>query len=287
MLVVTVNLLGFLVASMAMPVSGTVQQKAATFRPFFPEITVLDTKKSPVVGASVLMMKAGGGKGSILSRGLTGQGGLFTIPMSAPLSRLFVSDGRSITTATVKSFHDLPMTLVLKRLGGSLRGTVVDAKGQAILKATVRCYEWYEGGGGYETRTCHTDEKGEFQFGGLFPDFEYGFEVSAPGFGLIQAIKHFKCKSGKTVVVPRVVLPVADSNIVGSLKDRSGKPIANARLSLVIYGREVFTNENGVFELSSLPKGKHMVEIRVGADYMSTTLSAGKSMNDVVFVQGN
>ncbi len=107
---------------------------------------------------------------------------------------------------------------------------------------------------------------GTFAMDGVVPGISYNVNVSAPGnasaFG-----KPFEGVSGETHRLPDIVLPRTDQTIAGTAVDGLGRPLAGVQVygtpvraggierSVRIGGGQVYSDKNGRFRLTGIPRG--------------------------------
>jgi hypothetical protein len=167
---------------------------------------------------------------------------------------------------------------------GKVQGRVVDENGRPVSNATVQLLQhvpdaetkivFYSTAGAIPINVA---PDGTFVMEDLVPGMPYNVSVTAPGHASAFGAP-FDGKSGSTISLSDIVLPRADQVVAGTVVDPRGRPVAGVQVhgtpvraggierSVRISSGQVFTDTNGRFRLTGIPRGP----VRLSA-YVSPT----------------
>ena len=163
----------------------------------------------------------------------------------------------SMLAKTVTGDTDLKGDIVLAP-AGTIRGKVSDKEGKPIPSVNVIASI-----GDATIRSTECDTTGQFVIPEVAGNVEYTLTIKAEHFGRIRC-DAVQVAPGTTQDVGTRVLYRADKTIEGTVKDETGKPVADASIGCVNETRESLSTRsdaNGCFRFKNLVEGYY----RIGA----------------------
>lgn len=265
------------------------QTKSLSFRvtPYLPPKpvpgVVLGPDGKPVPGAEVLATDMNESE----RKAVTDDGGRFVFddPGLPPEARLYARSGGLATPmgSPPAGAGDVTLRLAPGALS-SFRGQVNDQNGKPLAGAKVALIRWQSVHGsehGSDVDSVQTDAQGRYVFGPAYGDFPYMVRVEAAGYGSKYSDR-FQAAGGKSLDVPALVIPKADSFVAGTVVDPQGHPVPAAEVtdSEVPDGRAV-TDARGRFRINGVPGPKAIVQVQAPENrFASIQVAAGRE--DVV-----
>ncbi|MCF7668226.1 MAG: carboxypeptidase regulatory-like domain-containing protein [Verrucomicrobia bacterium] len=143
--------------------------------------------------------------------------------------------------------------------GAGIEGKVVNENGEPIVDARVVLQFWGSNYGVSFGRETTTNDKGEYQFDALFPDWRYSVNISkVEGYGSGRQ-DVWSDSTGSSVEVENIVLKKADRKVSGQVIDINGNGIADVRLSVYGQGQphlRMNADKDGYFEFDGVCAGE-------------------------------
>ncbi|MBA6439504.1 MFS transporter [Streptomyces sp. GMR22] len=245
---------------------------------------VLGPGDTPLADAAVTLIDTGGRQ---LGRTVTGRDGRYHLPAPDTASVVLIGSaaGHQPQAATLL-VSDLPVVCDLRLSGGGgLTGSVRALGGEPLAGATATA----TGPEGEVAGSATADEKGEFALPELAPG-TYALTVAAAGHRPYAT--QVELTAGAPVRVDAELSPAA--RVRGTVRDRGGRPLGDARVSLLdasgdVVG-QVITGTDGAFGFEALT-GDHYTVVASG--YAPATRqvtvggAAGAERRDVDFLLGH
>ncbi|MBI0298928.1 MFS transporter [Streptomyces sp. PRKS01-29] len=245
---------------------------------------VLGPGDTPLADAAITLIDTGGRQ---LGRTVTGRDGRYHLPAPDTASVVLIGSaaGHQPQAATLL-VSDLPVVCDLRLSGGGgLTGSVRAVDGEPLAGATATA----TGPDGDVAGSATADEKGEFALPELAPG-RYTLTVAAAGHRPYAT--QVELTAGEPVRVDAELPPAA--RVRGTVRDRGGRPLGDARVSLLdasgdVVG-QVITGEDGSFGFEALT-GDHYTVVASG--YAPATRqvtvggAAGTERRDVDFLLGH
>ncbi|WP_438452447.1 MFS transporter [Streptomyces asiaticus] len=245
---------------------------------------VLGPGDTPLAEAAVTLIDTGGRQ---LGRTVTGRDGRYHLPTPDTASVVLIGSaaGHQPQAATLL-VSDLPVVCDLRLSGGGgLTGSVRALGGEPLAGATATA----TGPEGEVAGSATADEKGEFGLPELAPG-TYALTVTAAGHRPYAT--QVELTAGEPVRVDAELSPAA--RVRGTVRDRGGRPLGDARVSLLdasgdVVG-QVITGADGSFGFDALT-GDHYTVVASG--YAPATRqvtvggAAGTERRDVDFLLGH
>ena len=124
-----------------------------------------------------------------------------------------------------------------------------------------------------------TDANGRYRIKAIPLDSKYTIRAKAYGFAPAAAPAWiFEDQAGRVEVKP-LVLQRANLSISGTVRDKSGKPVPNARVNIQGQGQPdglyVRTDKTGRFTIEGLCQGRVQLLVQYGAGRSNISASAG------------
>ena len=178
-------------------------------------------------------------------------------PQTTYKLRARLGDAFTLSTTSASAGQQQPVLLTLRPNSAvSLTGQVVDERGQPIPRAVVDASSRGDIGGPH-FHGVPTDAQGRFRMDGLWPGFEYGLRVDAPGHTSTRA-PDVSVKPGETHDFGQIALTAARGMVTGRVVDEGGRPLAGVRVFNSGDAPEVVeakTDPEGRFRLEGLSAG--------------------------------
>jgi RNA polymerase sigma-70 factor (ECF subfamily) len=195
----------------------------------------------------------------------TEEDGTFRLGALAPgeLEANVQADGWAIErfVFVVRSGEQVDREFVLHR-GPTLRGRLVDMRGEALAKWMVRA-TWSEGNV-FDFKRAITDREGVFVIGGC-RDAPYDVEVSKGSFPVVKLSDVDPSGPDLRIEVPDEAM--AACHVMGRVMGPDGEPLAGARVSLFAVGANsspvVATDLDGGFRFGPVPGGDYQVGVSI------------------------
>lgn len=247
-----------------------------------------------VTNADIVMEKIAGGFGRVFDRnGPVNRAFIFAANQPRPAST--ASDGSfKILVAQATEIEVVSPHHQSKRLtvtpgsqtdvelmpGGTARGRVVDAAGQAVSQAQVTV-NWFQADGRapynasiFPIQTVNASD-GSFEVGPLRPG-RYTLAARS-GSSTMGESSTFEIKGGSDVAGLRIELPIG-AVVTGYVSDEAGNPIPRARVEFFeAFARfatpSSLTDAEGRFRIEGVPPGRR--SLRVTAKGFMTRIAAG------------
>ncbi|NEW72017.1 MFS transporter [Streptomyces rhizosphaericus] len=245
---------------------------------------VLGPGDTPLADAAVTLIDTGGRQ---LGRTVTGRDGRYHLPAPDTASVVLIGSaaGHQPQAATLL-VSDLPVVCDLRLSGGGgLTGSVRALGGEPLAGATATA----TGPEGEVAGSATADEKGEFALAELAPG-TYALTVAAAGHRPYAT--QVELTAGAPVRVDAELSPAA--RVRGTVRDRGGRPLGDARVSLLDASGDVvgqtITGADGSFGFEALT-GDHYTVVASG--YAPATRqvtvggAAGTERRDVDFLLGH
>ncbi|AGP55018.1 MFS transporter [Streptomyces rapamycinicus] len=245
---------------------------------------VLGPGDTPLADAAITLIDTGGRQ---LGRTVTGRDGRYHLPAPDAASVVLIGSaaGHQPQAATLL-VSDLPVVCDLRLSGGGgLTGSVRAVGGEPLAGATVTA----TGPEGEVTGSVTADEKGEFALPELAPG-AYTLTVAAAGYRPYAT--QVELTAGEPVRVDAELPPAA--RVRGTVRDRGGLPLGDARVSLLdasgdVVG-QVITGADGSFGFEALT-GDHYTVVASGYAPATRQITvggaAGTERRDVDFLLGH
>ncbi|WP_413103258.1 MFS transporter [Streptomyces sp. Inha503] len=245
---------------------------------------VLGPGDTPLADAAITLIDTGGRQ---LGRTVTGRDGRYHLPAPDAASVVLIGSaaGHQPQAATLL-VSDLPVVCDLRLSGGGgLTGSVRAVGGEPLPGATATA----TGPEGEVAGSVTADEKGEFALPELAPG-TYTLTVAAAGHRPYAT--QVELTAGEPVRVDAELPPAA--RVRGTVRDRGGLPLGDARVSLLdasgdVVG-QVITSPDGSFGFDALT-GDHYTVVASGYAPATRQITvggaAGTERRDVDFLLGH
>ncbi|MGW7695509.1 MFS transporter [Streptomyces asiaticus] len=245
---------------------------------------VLGPGDTPLADAAITLIDTGGRQ---LGRTVTGRDGRYHLPAPDTASVVLIGSatGHQPQAATLL-VSDLPVVCDLRLSGGGgLTGSVRALGGEPLAGATATA----TGPEGEVAGSVTADEKGEFALPELAPG-TYALTVAAAGHRPYAT--QVELTAGEPVRVDAELAPAA--RVRGTVRDRGGVPLGDARVSLLdasgdVVG-QVITGADGSFGFEALT-GDHYTVVASGYAPATRQITvggaAGTERRDVDFLLGH
>lgn len=259
------------------PTNGMVQVNITLYSALVNlEGRVVDADGYPVYAAEVVLYRQGVGATLRTSTDANGMYRFKDLPRTGVPSLLVETarDGKAADSggtggATLLDpgiAQGLIPTLSLPDSGVELRGRVTDARRSPV--ADARVVVTLDG----ETREVRSGFDGDFVLGGIRAGAQATLRVEAPG---LVAVAGGPLTVSATTPEQTFVLRPATGSVRGRVVDRSGRPVAGARVELLQDGRGLVdatvTDAAGLYALPAAPAGGGGYTLRVRSDLLGVS----------------
>ncbi|WPB90905.1 MFS transporter [Streptomyces malaysiensis] len=245
---------------------------------------VLGPGDTPLADAAITLIDTGGRQ---LGRTVTGRDGRYHLPAPDTASVVLIGSAAGYQPqAATLLVSDLPVVCDLRLSGGGgLTGSVRAVDGEPLAGATATA----TGPDGDVAGSATADEKGEFALPELAPG-TYALTVAAAGHRPYAT--QVRLTAGEPVRVNAELRAAA--RVGGTVRDRGGRPLGDARVSLLdasgdVVG-QVVTGPDGSFGFEALT-GDHYTVVASGYAPATRQITvggaAGPERRDVDFLLGH
>lgn len=245
---------------------------------------VLGPGDTPLADAAITLIDTGGRQ---LGRTVTGRDGRYHLPAPDTASVVLIGSAAGYQPqAATLLVSDLPVVCDLRLSGGDgLTGSVRAVDGEPLAGATATA----TGPDGDVAGSATADEKGEFALPELAPG-TYALTVAAAGHRPYAT--QVRLTAGEPVHVDAELRAAA--RVGGTVRDRGGRPLGDARVSLLdasgdVVG-QVVTGPDGSFGFEALT-GDHYTVVASGYAPATRQITvggaAGPERRDVDFLLGH
>ncbi|MCO8307281.1 MFS transporter [Streptomyces sp. RKCA744] len=245
---------------------------------------VLGVGGAPLADAAITLIDTSGRQ---LGRTVTGRDGRYRVPAPDATSIVLIGSaaGHQPQAATLL-VSDLPVVCDLRLSGGGgLTGSVRAVGGEPVAGATATA----TGPDGEVAGSATADEKGEFALPELAPG-TYTLTVAAAGHRPYAS--QVELAAGEPVRVDAELRPAA--RVRGTVRDRGGRPLGDARVSLLDASGDVvgqaITGADGSFGFEALT-GDHYTVVASGYAPATRQITVGGAeggeRRDVDFLLGH
>jgi protocatechuate 3,4-dioxygenase beta subunit len=142
-----------------------------------------------------------------------------------------------------------------------IKGAVTDPNNNPIKNVIISAMLRYSMWGSTITQDPRpvTDKQGIFEVNALPTGYVYSLYVRADGYGTVRPRLELQDVEEGILDAGKIILPVADMQITGTVMDIDGKPVADARLSIYSEGQpdncQAVSDKDGKFVFEKVCKG--------------------------------
>lgn len=215
---------------------------------------VLDLDAKPVSRAEVYLATTGS------TTSTNGQGEFSFGEVEArgrTLDLVATSQDRRLGAKIVVPTTTGPVAINLAR-ACTVKGRVVDVKGQPIAGAQVHVYVGMSDRGYHSRGKAETDGQGQYRVAGIPPNCRGHVTASADGYAR-RSIRDRTFRGGALLDIEDLVLLRTDSFVAGKVTDLDGNPVPG--VSVTCHGRgcghkSTVTDSQGRYRVNGIPKTK-------------------------------
>ena len=245
---------------------------------------IKNEKGEPVSKAIVDVLFTGPDPSLGLQQITSDSSGRFSIvkPAEATEASILAHTSTLGTSAAVIAKAGLDLTVTVRpHQMASASGIVLDPTGKSIPGAGITVFI-SAGESGLQAINTKSGPDGRFDIKSLYPAREYGFWVTAHGFGEAH-LDRLTPLPGEVLHLKQFRLPRADSYLVGFVKDVHGAIVPGATVGIEdIRVPPVTTDAAGRFLFDRIPRGSHRIYVERGSMHVDGQLLAGRQGQVVV-----